>query len=302
MPLIERYVENETLTYNQWQQVAERYTNRKGEKKKSVRWIQIKKRESINELIENVTETIETFTGHIYRTDFQYLVQSEIMSNLEMDQCLTVMDFSENIKLQAQDEIESAHWNEKQVTLHPIYIVRHAPESTVENQVLWKESLIILSDHMAHAANAVYCFTEQLMQYLKNIPGPVPIRTIHRFSDNCAAQYKCKMAFDHIPILNRKYNIDIRYHYTESGHGKGASDGLGAGIKRRLERLILGGQVINNAYQAYLALCHHPSDTSRQNIIYVPTKRIKPPVTSKQTTKKKDPSIKGTQSFHHVRQ
>ena len=47
-----------------------------------------------------------------------------------MDHAVTVMDFPENIALEPQDAIESSHWTVKQVTLFPIYVVRHAKEST----------------------------------------------------------------------------------------------------------------------------------------------------------------------------
>lgn len=53
------------------------------------------------------------------------------------------MDFLENIMLQAQDEIESAHWTQKQVTLPSTSIVRYALESTAEKPVIIKESLVV---------------------------------------------------------------------------------------------------------------------------------------------------------------
>ena len=75
-------------------------------------------------------------------------------------------------------------------------------------------------------------------------------------------QYKCKDAFEHISQIDEAYGIQLLYHFTESGHGKGPSDGHGASIKR-LERLIVGGKVINNVYQAYLALVQTQCDTAK---------------------------------------
>ena len=95
------------------------------------------------------------------------------------------MDFSENLSLEAQDEIESAHWTTKQVTLHPMYIVWHDKTSTEDVPVLKKESLIIISDSLTHNADTVFVFTKQLIQHLKNNPGQREINLIHRFSDNC---------------------------------------------------------------------------------------------------------------------
>lgn len=63
-------------------------------------------------------------------------------------------------------------------------------------------------------------------------------------------------------VLYEEYGIQVIYHYTESGQGKGPCDGIGAG---RLDNLLLGGKV-NNAYQAYLTLVHHQSDNLHQKV------------------------------------
>ena len=49
-----------------------------------------------------------------------------ISETLPIDQCLAVMDFSQNITLVPQDEIEGACWTQKQVTLHQIFLVSDA--------------------------------------------------------------------------------------------------------------------------------------------------------------------------------
>lgn len=220
---------NDVLKYNQWETRPESYTNRDGESRKTSRWMQVEKKERTEEVVKNIEEAIESYTGHIFRAKFQNRTQASLIATLPIDHCLVVMDYSENMTLQPQDEIESAHFTQKQITLFPIYIVRHSSESTNENPVLSKESLVILSDHQVHNASAVYIFTNQLLIYLRNSPGP-SVKVIHRFSDNCATQFKCKDAFSHLFLLEDKYDIKINYHYTEAGHGTGPSDGIGAGI------------------------------------------------------------------------
>ena len=148
-----------------------------------------------------------------------------------------VTDFSENITLYPQDEIESAHWTQQQVTLVPIFIVRHAPDSIEDNPVIMKESVIVLSDHLTHDASAVYVYTQQLLR-----PTNTSVQQSrssrgwcgHRFTDNCAVQFKSIHAFGHLPILEEENRIKLVYHFTESGHGKGPSDGLGASTKKNL--------------------------------------------------------------------
>jgi hypothetical protein len=62
------------------------------------------------------------------------------------------------------------HWTQKQVTLFPVHIVCHAADSTKDKPFIVKESLIILSDGLAHNAGAVYVFTDQLLFHLENNP------------------------------------------------------------------------------------------------------------------------------------
>lgn len=296
VPLVEKCREDETFKYYQWETKSEVV----GKKKQRItRWVQVQKNSTVKELVTEVAKCLEAFSGHLFRADFQHHILTDLTHNLPIDHAVTVMDFSENISLVPQDEIESAHWTVKQVTLHPIYVVRHAKDSTEENPVLKKESLVIISDELIHNADAVYVFTEKLLTHINDNPGPCPLRVLHRFSDNCAAQYKSKSSFDHLMQLEENKNIKIIYHFTESGHGKGPSDGIGASVKKRLELMILAGKVINNAYQTYLALAQNQNQKLTQKIIYIPQKEIQKRYPKKNKNAK---TIKGTQSFHMVYQ
>lgn len=295
-PLIESYKDDKKFKYYQWETVSEVV----GKKKKRVtRWIQVQKKGTVSEIVLEVVKSLESFSAHLFRADFQHSIVSDLTTNLPMDHAVTVMDFSENIALEPQDEIESSHWTIKQVTLHPMYVVRHAKESTVDTPVLRKESVVVISDELTHNAEAVYVFTEKLLAHLNEEQGPCPVKVLHRVSDNCAAQYKSKSAFDHLIQLEEKHQIRIVYHFTESGHGKGPSDGIGAAVKRKLELMILAGKVINNAYETYLALVQNQNEKLNQRILFVPSRELQKRVPARSKTAK---TLKGTQSFHMVHQ
>jgi hypothetical protein len=291
---------NLKASYHQWEKHNSTYTDKHGTTKRTERWIQIQKSTGIASLVSEIAEAMKSHSGHIFRADFQHNRESDIMKALPQNHCIAVFDFSENITLVPQDEIESAHWTQQQVTLHPIFVVRHALESTEENPVIIKESLIILSDHLAHDASTVYVFTQQLFTHLRNNAGQIDV--LHRFSDNCAVQYKCIQAFGHLPALEKENDVKIIYHYTESGHGKGPSDGLGASTKKKLDRLILGGKVVTNAYQAYLALAQNEASVQKKNpdscqrMLYIPSKVIQRYAPKKLPLK----TLKGTQKFHMI--
>lgn len=281
----------------QWESKEEVFVTKKGEKKTQIRWIQVPKTTTVEDLVDSVTKTLKDHSSHLFRAMYQHKMEQMLADHLPIDHCLVVMDFSENISLQPQDEIESAHWTTKQVTLHPIFIQRHDINSTSENPIIRKESLVVISDSLTHNADTVYAFTSQLFAHLSQNPGPCPIKVIHRYSDNCATQYKSKYAFQHMQLIEQNFEVKVIYNYTESGHGKGPSDGIGAAVKKKLERMILGGKVLNNAYQVYLALTQNKNENINQRIIYVPNKKIMdsmPKIT--QPVK----CLPGTQSFHMV--
>ena len=68
-------------------------------------------------------------------------MRKQLTEGLPMDCALEIIDFSENITIEPQDAIESWHWEQKQITLHPIHVVRHSPGSTEDDPKLLKKVL-----------------------------------------------------------------------------------------------------------------------------------------------------------------
>ena len=67
----------------------------------------------------------------------------------------TVHQFSENVTIIHQDEIQSAHWSHQQVTI----FTAHA---WINKDV--KESLAIISNNLNHTKEAVYTFMSSLFE------------------------------------------------------------------------------------------------------------------------------------------
>lgn len=80
-------------------------------------------------------------------------------------------DFADNFSIMAQDEIESAHFCTKQLTLHPPFLNHHADKSTEENRVLLKESIVCFSGDLKHYSLAVFSFEKQLITHMIDNPG-----------------------------------------------------------------------------------------------------------------------------------
>ena len=260
----------------------------------------------MNELVGQIAEDMKLHSGHISRADFQHKVLNDLTSSqLPLDHAVAIMDFSENYSLMHQDQIESAYFSQKQITLHPVYLYRHAPDSTEENIKIQKEAIVMISDSLNHNSTAVYSFTCQLLKYIKNNPGACDVSVLHRFSDNCSTQYKCIESFTHLQMYEQLFSTTVVYHYTEAGHGKSPSDGIRAATKRKLDRLILTNTLVPNAYSAYLALQQNedrvqkkPNASEHLVYLYVPSSVIKRDAPPKLPGCK---TITGTQSFHQIK-
>ncbi|XP_060560787.1 uncharacterized protein LOC132720637 [Ruditapes philippinarum] len=134
-PLVQACGNSVVAKYYQWESSKESYISKDGDKKHTTRWIQAEKTCSVADLVHDIAKSLESHSSHLFRANFQYKMESLLTSDLPLDHCLVVMDFSENISLQPQDEIESAHWTTKQVTLHPVFIVRHDPQRNLTSRL-----------------------------------------------------------------------------------------------------------------------------------------------------------------------
>ena len=97
-PLVSIYNKH-VVQFNQWETINEKYEDKKGNMKDSKRWVQRAKRIKVSDAVEEVKTAIESFTSHIFRSDYQQRMQNNIISDLPIDHCLVVMDFSENLSL-----------------------------------------------------------------------------------------------------------------------------------------------------------------------------------------------------------
>lgn len=69
---------------------------------------------------------------------------------------LSVFDFAENYTAQQQDEVQSAHWAQDQITLHPIVCYYNTGSISKTPEV------VFISDDIKHDAQFVEtCVTKQ---------------------------------------------------------------------------------------------------------------------------------------------
>ena len=107
--------------------------------------------------LEDKVDTVEEFLD-----SFSTAVIKLTKNNLELDEGLLVMDFSENYSFVVQDAAQGYHWENSQCTLHPFVFYFKMQDSTIGH-----ESFCFISNSTKHSTAMVYTFLKKLIPHLK---------------------------------------------------------------------------------------------------------------------------------------
>ena len=132
---------------------------------------------------------------------------------------LIQVDFAENYTCVAQDEIQSAHWKQHQVSLFTA-AVWHSGDI---------HSYVIASDNIVHSKETVIAYVDRLLDVL-----PSNIKSTSFWSDGPSSQFKNRFHIASIIRLQNHHDIEITWNYFATSHGKGPVDGIGGSVKRHV--------------------------------------------------------------------
>lgn len=233
--MLQTIIENEEAPaeYHKW------VTNKcpaiiKGKETIVQRTIKIKILTTKQQLYETFCEDIPKFMVHISNMYHQQNQIREIKERLSPGDMLLHFDFSENYVCKYGREIQSTHFgaSKQQVTIHTAVLYCHGEEP---------KCFATVSDCNRHDPSAVLAHLTPLVNYMKVC---VPkLKRIHFLSDGAPTQYKNKkMFYLFLHRLTKQLMCDeINWNFCESGHGKGAADGVGATLKRTADKLVAMG-------------------------------------------------------------
>ncbi|XP_060564869.1 uncharacterized protein LOC132724071 [Ruditapes philippinarum] len=218
----------DTIQHNQWKKV----TLDDGKKRTKIVMSEVDKETFQKTLHEQVAE----FRHHILLVKQQYKAIGDLKKNLPDGHVLAHMDFAENFSCTAADEVQSAYWNQNSITLHPVVVYFR------DNGELKHINYVFVTDDIGHNIGSVYTFIKKLILDLKQTLK-CNLRKVYYWTDGPSSQYKNKTAFfitsNHDELLGPKAD----WNYFESGHGKGACDGIGGTAKRMADQSIRQGKV-----------------------------------------------------------
>lgn len=142
---------------------------------------------TFGEALASLSQKIPSFLIHVFTkreqsNHFQYKLCS-----IPPRSALVQVHFSEN-NIQQQEEVQSAQWNQQQLSLFTIYIWLR------QNQ----RSIVYASDHLEHDKTTVLVLMNKLFCDLTKNND---IKNIDFFSDGPSSQFKNQYVFNALPYL-----------------------------------------------------------------------------------------------------
>ena len=287
------------ITWHEW---TTKKITRKG--KESSRKVLLKRSGSVEEILTELRTDIAFLSEHLFRANWQHeqFEQVRTASPFPSNLVAAVLDFAENYTCLFQDEVQAAHWNHEQVTLHPIatyYKCRHCQERVYE-------SLVFISPDQRHDHHAVHTFFTIAFNHLQ-VERKLTPELILQWTDGCSAQYKSKGPFSDISSSVVDFGTRVERCFFGSRHGKGPCDGEAAVVKHHVATAVKGKKtVVANARDFYdyaisSSLNKQPVDDNTcqhflRTFFWVPEEKIE-----RNRPDRNVKTVKGTREFHHIK-
>jgi hypothetical protein len=199
------------------------------------------------EMFQTLKTELPTFKQHQYRVNHQQTALSKMKERLRSTEVLMIIDFSENYMCKYSSEAQSVHFgaSRQQITLHTgVFYYRQVEDKTgFDDENLECKSFCTISSSMRHDPSAIWAHLKPIFILIKKTCPNVD--TLHIWSDGPTMQYRNQGNFGIFSKLHRFGNFRYAsWNFSESGHGKGAADGVGGSVKRTADK---HGEDITNA-------------------------------------------------------
>lgn len=185
----------------------------------------------LSECINLLLQKIIDYKEHIFikQSQSSLFYDKRALSN---DKNIVIqIDFAENFKCLAQNEVQSAYFNQHGIAIFTVVV--WAGDQTY--------SQCYVSDDTSHSKYCVLAFLNEIISGMKSkLPD---LKSIEIFSDGCAAQFKNRWILSLVLTAEHLFGVNLTWNFFASGHGKGAVDGIGGTVKRAVHQRIMSGNV-----------------------------------------------------------
>lgn len=247
--------------------------------------------QSTDDFIDSLEQNMTILTKHhfIAKCQSKYLKDKKL--TISQEECIVLLDFSENYTFLVQDAIQGYHWENTQATLHPFVVYGKNAEEFLT------VSMCVISDHITHDTSTVYAFQCAVIPYIKEkFPS---VKKLIYFSDGSSAQYKNRKNLSNLCHHESDFNLKAEWHFFATSHGKSPCDGIGGTVKRLAARASLQRPYQNQIIDSENLFSFCVSNILNIKFFYVPSAEVIQYETKLQERFNKVPTaIKGTRSYH----
>ncbi|GBM80293.1 hypothetical protein AVEN_75205-1 [Araneus ventricosus] len=210
-----------------------------GNEKISQKTVKVTVECSKQELFKEFLKSMPTFMQHVINVNHQHQIINKIKENLQKKEALLHIDFSENFNCKYAEEIQSTHFgsSKKQLSLHTSVLYCN---QQLENKTK-PLCFCTVSENLRHDAAAICIHLKPILQEL--VVQVPQLETLHILSGGPSTQYKNKKIFYLLETFIARETGAPRcvWHFSETGHGKGAPDVVGGTLKRTADNIIAQG-------------------------------------------------------------
>lgn len=208
----------------------------------------------VEDLIAYINSISTQFLGHVY-TKREQAKSYQDDRNVTLSEAhqrnvaLVQVDFAENYTCFAQEEVQSYHWRQPQVSIFTCSICYHGKQ----------RPYAIVSDNSDHTKDTIVVYMSKILDLI-----PEYVTEIRVWSDGPSSQFKNKYIAASIKTLQDKFNKNIIWNYFATSHGKGPVDGIGGSVKRQVRQAVLSHkEIVQNATD----FCNVAKNVCNVNII-----------------------------------
>ena len=216
---------------------------------------------TLEEAIDELNKSLKRFKTHVHIKQNQSDAFKQAKQNVEAGEIVLQIDFAENFQAVNQDEIQSAHWNQQQITIFTA--CAWLPEKK-------QCSFAIVSDFLKHDKFAVYAFIKEIIYSLKTKVGNFTLLKI--FSDGAASQFKNKFTLSNLCFMPKDFGITAEWYFFATAHGKGAVDGIGPVVKRSIRSQIMQRRCTINSGEDFVSAA--TKTVKNINILYLSEQKL----------------------------
>ena len=130
-----------------------------------------------DDFVNDFIHMVKKYQVHVFITKKQSSAFKNAMEHLKEDTLLVICDFAENYSFVVQDEVQSFHWNNGMVTLHPFV------GYYLKDEVLHHVNFVCVSECNIHDTVMVHLFIKRFLAFVfESVPS---IKKVMYFSDGC---------------------------------------------------------------------------------------------------------------------